>query len=626
MKTKQLHVSYRLATISLLCLALLGISNMVLAAEMPANYYAQIEGKKDSLLKDALYQTIKGGERYKYGSQSDNSVNLYTWNAFCLTDARPDGTIWDMYSPYTHHFTYHNRSVSGMAIEHSFPKSWWGWGITKDETNFAYRDLYHLNPSEHRANGKKSDAMPGVPDSIVELDNGIFKVGFMKGQPYKRVFEPADCYKGDFARAYLYIVTCYADYNWIDTAVVTKTGKISKDTSGAYFAMTNNSYLAFQPWLQKLLMQWHRLDPVSEKEILRQDIISTIQKNRNPYIDYPELAEYIWGNKAGQVPNLNELTFTGSADYIPPFDTQHSVALPATNATTKGFTAHWKNAGAEKYTLNIFTQDTTGTPDTLINMPGLKASWINANEYLTWNGTTGTSDGDAGITLGSKEKDYTITISGITIPTNTVLVVRANISKYENVEASLKITSDGKELQTIKLNFNETYYTIPMPEGNHAIVLSQGISLKRVCMQQLFLIQNPQVITRNTLHTQEVTIAEADKQLPIINYPLSIDKPLPTQFYYSVTAEGLKESQPISVYNDGTTTLCPLQTETYRLMQEGNHVTINQLPATTLLSLIDISGRTLWQTTVNDHYSFLLPTNGLYILKVNNNTYKLITR
>ena len=41
------------------------------------------------------------------------------------------------------------------------------------------------------------------------------------------------------------------------------------------------------------------MDPVSQKELDRAVQVNKIQGNRNPFIDYPELAEYIWGNKQG---------------------------------------------------------------------------------------------------------------------------------------------------------------------------------------------------------------------------------------------------------------------------------------------------------------------------------------
>ena len=85
-------------------------------------------------------------------------------------------------------------------------------------------------------------------------------------------FEPSEEYRGDFARAYFYIATAYEDFTWVS-------GTTPFD---AALAMDNDSYLEFKPWLIEVLLDWHRADPVSDKEICRADHISDIQHNRNP--------------------------------------------------------------------------------------------------------------------------------------------------------------------------------------------------------------------------------------------------------------------------------------------------------------------------------------------------------
>jgi hypothetical protein len=103
------------------------------------------------------------------------------------------------------------------------------------------------------------------------------------------VYEPANEYKGDFARTYMYMVTCYEDYapNWRST--------------GTESMLYQNTFPVFKPYAISLLMKWHRDDPVSQKEIDRNNAVYAIQKNRNPYIDFPTLAEFLWGNSKGQL-------------------------------------------------------------------------------------------------------------------------------------------------------------------------------------------------------------------------------------------------------------------------------------------------------------------------------------
>jgi hypothetical protein len=120
---------------------------------------------------------------------------------------------------------------------------------------------------------------------VTTMDNGVSKTGTSIFEGFTgRAFEPANEYKGDFARTYFYMATCYQDYTWLT------------DATGQY-QITNGAYPSLQPWAINLLLKWSRQDPVSAKETTRNDKVYTLQQNRNPFIDYPDLAEYIWGTK-----------------------------------------------------------------------------------------------------------------------------------------------------------------------------------------------------------------------------------------------------------------------------------------------------------------------------------------
>lgn len=64
--------------------------------------------------------------------------------------------------------------------------------------------------------------------------------------------------------------------------------------------VSNTSWLTLNQWSINLLLKWSRQDPVSDKEVARNDAVYKIQNNRNPFIDNPSLAEYIWGDHAGE--------------------------------------------------------------------------------------------------------------------------------------------------------------------------------------------------------------------------------------------------------------------------------------------------------------------------------------
>lgn len=245
-------------------------------AEIPANYYKSLIGKKDAELKTAASDLIKNFTSVR----SYNSLPDY----FKVTDVRPVITPqvwWDMYSDMMvetriQFGTYMNR-------EHSFPKSWWG----GDTDVKAYTDLNHLYPGEAKANQAKSNYPLGEVRTASKFYNGVSMVGSPKdglGGGSALVFEPDDEYKGDFARTYFYMVTCYQDYTWARNNM---------------YMLQQNTYPTLSGWAVDMLLKWHREDPVSDKEQNRNDNVYMIQGNRNPFIDYPELAEYIWGTKRG---------------------------------------------------------------------------------------------------------------------------------------------------------------------------------------------------------------------------------------------------------------------------------------------------------------------------------------
>ena len=262
------------------------------AEEMPVGYYNAIDGTKDSELKDSLRQIIRPHTAIPYGSGAGS-----TWGVFYYSDQDDEGYCMDMYCDSWKKFTSVGAVVSGCNIEHSFAKSWWG-----GSKNDAYKDCYHLNPSNATANSARSNYPLGVPTKDLKDQSvtGSLKVGkaTYEGETFW-VFEPKDEYKGDFARAYFYMATCYGDE---------LTWRLDNKDVGSKYAMRNDSYLEFRDWEIEVLLTWHRQDPVSEKETKRMDAVSDFQHNRNPYIDYPELAEYIWGNKKGIAVKWSELT------------------------------------------------------------------------------------------------------------------------------------------------------------------------------------------------------------------------------------------------------------------------------------------------------------------------------
>eukprot|EP01029_Cantina_marsupialis_P004591 TRINITY_DN1469_c0_g1_i1.p1 TRINITY_DN1469_c0_g1~~TRINITY_DN1469_c0_g1_i1.p1 ORF type:complete len:280 (+),score=72.14 TRINITY_DN1469_c0_g1_i1:120-842(+) len=158
--------------------------------------------------------------------------------------------------------------------EHSWPKSLWG-GFSKGFG--AQTDLFHLFPVDGWVNGKRWHYPFGNVDGddarVVSSDGA--KLGSSSSCNGCTVFEPSDVWKGDFARGHFYLSVTYMNV-WQCC-----------DTPG-----TNKWDI--KPWLEETLKQWHKLDPVSDKERHRNEFIhKKWQHNRNPFIDHPELVDQI---------------------------------------------------------------------------------------------------------------------------------------------------------------------------------------------------------------------------------------------------------------------------------------------------------------------------------------------
>jgi len=418
------------------------------AEPIPPGYYAELQGLSDSLLKAALQDTISGGIRIHYGthgySWTDSTYYTGTWSYFPLSDRRADGTICDMYSHSTRYFpAAAGESACSIQIEHCLPKSWWG---GEDGCEAAYKDLYNLNPADAQANGQKSNYPPGHVQQGNKFDNGSFRMDDKKKSAYGwACFEPEAAYRGDFARAYFYIATAYGNIPWVSTY-------------SDY--VTNTSYLEFCPWLIQVLLDWHRADPVDEKELRRQDAISSIQHNRNPYIDYPELVEYIWGNRQGQSVVLDSLHCTYDSTLAP-------IIYPEP---------------ADPH-----------THDTLIALPAITAALINAIPHATANSSI-KSNGTASITMGSGSTDGEFSFSQLQLTDSALLVFRASV--YNTASSmQLDIYADSVLIRSISQTVtqytrNEQQYQVTIPAGTNTITIRSvgGSTQCRACMQCLYLL------------------------------------------------------------------------------------------------------------------------------------------
>ena len=248
-------------------------------------YYQAADGKKGAALKTSLcgviYDRNEGGDL--------NTAYKALWTHFKTTDAKPNGKVWDMYSN-KREMTFGTDQDTGSGSqegqyynrEHSMPNSWFGGKVMP-----MYTDLFHMYPTDKVVNNKRGNNPFGeTANPSWKSANDFSKLGPCSVEGYSGVvFEPNDEYKGDFARTYFYMVTCYEEKlpNWYTSYAESQP------------TLDGNTYPGLSDWQLKMLMKWAKNDPVSEKETNRNNAVFGIQNNRNPFIDYPGLEEYIWG-------------------------------------------------------------------------------------------------------------------------------------------------------------------------------------------------------------------------------------------------------------------------------------------------------------------------------------------
>lgn len=325
MTTKKL-----LTAVSLLCLSLaIGFAQ---GPNGSNTYYQVADGKKGAALKTALHNKIKiSSAGWSYDGLKE---------AYKTTDTRADGYLRDWYSNATSYTPGSDCAGSykvegdGYNREHLVPQSWF------EKASPMKSDIWHVVPSDAKINGERGDKPLGeVGSSYTQSTNGYSKWGMARsGLGYTgQVFEPNDEVKGDIARAYFYMVTCYENKisNWNSSA-------------NASYVFDGNTYPGLTQWCLDMMMRWSELDPVDDIEIARNNVIAAKQ-NRNPFIDYPGLEEYIWGE-------WQDVEFSYD-NYVSPYEgeTPTTVSTPTfspaggTYTTAKTVTISCATSGATIY-------------------------------------------------------------------------------------------------------------------------------------------------------------------------------------------------------------------------------------------------------------------------------------
>ncbi len=238
----------------------------IVKGQVPAGYYDDAIGKTGDELKAALHQIIDDHVEYSYSDLRD----------FILleSDEDPDNSnnVILLYSGFSRGKDEFGGSNGQWNREHVWAKSHGGFDNVPPEGT----DAHHIRPSDVMINNVRGN---------LDFDNGGSPVNGAPGcKKDDNSFEPHDDFKGDVARMIFYMAVRYEGGNGeLDLEVVDMVNTTPNPEHGKL----------------STLMDWHAMDPPDDFEENRNEVVFDYQENRNPFIDYPEFVEDIWGDPAG---------------------------------------------------------------------------------------------------------------------------------------------------------------------------------------------------------------------------------------------------------------------------------------------------------------------------------------
>ena len=461
-------------------------------AQIPTGYYDGTAGLSGSALKTKLSSIISSGHQTKsYDALDDEYPNSDKDSYY-----EKDGTVLDIYSenptetdPYVYQFGVKkcgNYKIEGDCYnkEHIFPQGYF------NKASPMVSDIHHIVPTDGKVNGMRSNFPFGnVGSSVSYTSKNGSKLGTSNSVNYSgKVFEPINEFKGDVARMIFYFATRYE-------------AKL-KDFD-ANDILTNTSFPGIQSWELEVLKQWHTQDPVSQREIDRNNAAYTYQRNRNPFIDHPEYVDLIWGTTTpdteapstptnlivtGSTSSTISLSWTASTDNImvATYDiyldgtlktssSSNSITVTGLNpSTTYSFYVKAKDAAGNTSSQSNTTTGTT-TENTGGNDGGSTTSCgtedfegvsgaVNTYKTVTWtnNGITWTAtDSRSDQTINNKA----ITVRNGTLSSSTIsggissLTIKTQL-KFSGTNGSFKLFINGVEKGTIPYNNTITNTTI----------------------------------------------------------------------------------------------------------------------------------------------------------------------
>ena len=577
-------------------------------AQIPTGYYDGTAGLSGSALKTKLSSIISSGHQTKsYDALDDEYPNSDKDSYY-----EKDGTVLDIYSenptetdPYVYQFGVKkcgNYKIEGDCYnkEHIFPQGYF------NKASPMVSDIHHIVPTDGKVNGMRSNFPFGnVGSSVSYTSKNGSKLGTSNSVNYSgKVFEPINEFKGDVARMIFYFATRYE-------------AKL-KDFD-ANDILTNTSFPGIQSWELEVLKQWHTQDPVSQREIDRNNAAYKYQGNRNPFIDHPEYVALIWGTTTpdteapttptnltvtGSTSSSISLSWTASTDNIivAAYDiyvdgtlktssTSNSATVTGLNPSTT-YTFYIKakdaagNTSSQSNTVTGTTTENTGgggnnnnTTCGTENFEGISGT-PNTYETINWtnNGITWTAtDSRSDQTINNKA----ITVRNGTLSSSTIsggissLTIKTQL-KFSGTNGSFKLFINGIEKGTIPYSDTVTTTTISNinVSGNVTIsIQNNSTTSNRVAFDDLSWT------CYNGLGTDETTVNKFSI------YP----NPVKNNTLY-VTGKNIEKIKRLEIYNMNGILVQVIE----KPFNNKNYITLKN------------------------------PTKGMYLLKFDNNSFKFL--
>ena len=457
----------------LLAVAFSVVGSATLMAQAPGgSYYQGADGLKGEALKTKLSAIISVK---KHSPSYDELIDLYK-----KTDTRADGYVRDWYSNISN-FTHvkdkagsYSKEGDVYNREHTVPQSW---GSPK-------ADIVHVVPTDGYVNNRRGNLPFGEVGNISwQSANGYSKLGTSKTPGYSStVFEPNDEVKGDIARIYFYMATCYESSitSWNGGGVITGT-----------------KYQPYAQWTFDMMMRWSQLDPVDNVERARNEAISDkdVQGNRNPFVDYPGLEDYIWGSKKNVAFSYDnyeggEVVILDRVDqpvFSPSGGTFTDRVEVTVTTATEGASIYYTTNGAEPSTSSslytapiVLTQ--TSTLKAIAVKSGMSTSYQTSADFTIKQSSVTPVDGaialnntlfgtsfDGSLT-GTDLCDYSATQNGVTV----VYAKGSGSNMYLNDSQLRLYQGNTLTLSVGEGTITEAVFTVVKNQGNKTMLASEG--------------------------------------------------------------------------------------------------------------------------------------------------------